>query len=286
MHGNCSTNQRSRNGGMSVKHDQKLTWPGEAHNEFAHQIWTKSNQQFAIWTETAQPIKRPGKGKNSVERDPKLIQLREAHNGLALQIWAQSDWVYVHGNWLTNQIVGNDRNSGKRDHDQGLNRLQEACNEFSHQIWAQSDQRFFLEICRNCSTTQEARKPWQKLIWSGEYYNECIHHVSDWSTEQFVRKCMETARPIVIRSWNSAEHHLQLMRSGEYIHLRWIPWAVCPKMHGNHQSVTDDQTDGQAHFHSSDPNFVPKVNWGPRWNSHHFADISKFIFFNEHCILI
>ena len=39
LHGNCLNHQRLGNGGILVKHDQKLIRPEESHYESTHQIW-------------------------------------------------------------------------------------------------------------------------------------------------------------------------------------------------------------------------------------------------------
>ena len=58
MGGNISTNRRPGNGRNSAECQQWLIRPGEA-NEFAHHIWTQSDQWFVFWNcmETAQQIR-------------------------------------------------------------------------------------------------------------------------------------------------------------------------------------------------------------------------------------
>ena len=54
----CSTNQMAGNDGNSVKRDQNSFRPGEADNEFAHQIEAQFGQRlFCKCTETAHQIR-------------------------------------------------------------------------------------------------------------------------------------------------------------------------------------------------------------------------------------
>ena len=57
MRRNCLNNQRPGNSRKSVEQEQKLVWPGEAHNELVYQIWSQSDQQFVCkYKETVQQI--------------------------------------------------------------------------------------------------------------------------------------------------------------------------------------------------------------------------------------
>ena len=92
MHGNCLTNHRSGKWEFSEV-CPKVTRPGESHNEFAQQIWVKSDLQFVCKrAESASAIR--GRVGKSVEGQ-KVIRPGACHDELIHQIQTQSDQCFI-----------------------------------------------------------------------------------------------------------------------------------------------------------------------------------------------
>ena len=76
MYGNCSTNQRSGNGGNSLEADQKVIKLGEYHNECVHQVWSQSPERYVRkCTEATQMWRTKERTKETNKRTDKAIQL-------------------------------------------------------------------------------------------------------------------------------------------------------------------------------------------------------------------
>ena len=111
----------------------------ESPNEFAHQIWSQSEQQFPC--KCADSInQRTGKAVSSAEREQKLIGSGPDAFAHIYELNLTSIFLTMRVNWSTNQRSRNSRNLADRD--QKLIWLGEAANEFAHQISAKSYQRF------------------------------------------------------------------------------------------------------------------------------------------------
>ena len=148
---NCLTNQRQGKGRNSVERDQKLIRPGEAPNEFAHQIWVQSDQWFA-WkcVETDRPItgqetagiqesmakSQPG------QRKPLMSVITKFElnpiSGLTANAWK-----------LLDPSQARKLKEFSRAHGQKSIRPEKAPNDFAHQIGVQFNQWF---ICK-CTKT-------------------------------------------------------------------------------------------------------------------------------------
>ena len=123
----------------SVEQDQKLTMPGEAYNEFTHQIWAQSNQWFVCkCIETTPQSENRRKQGDSGRAWPKIHQAWMFHNDpLNLSSIGSAVCLQIHINCLTNQRPGNGWNSAGQD--KKLIRPGGSHNDFKHQIWNSFD---------------------------------------------------------------------------------------------------------------------------------------------------
>ena len=117
-------------------------------------------------------------------------------------------------------------------------------------------------MCGNCSINQRPENSGNfverdlKLIRSRETHNELAHQIWAQSHQQFVRKCMETARPNRCQEkarmqWSAIKSLSVRGRAEMYMYwpnLRSIPWAVCLEMRRNHK-VRDGQPSNQMKNH-------------------------------------
>ena len=117
---NWSTSQRPGNDGNSGEHDQKLIELGEAHNEWAHQIWAQSNQRCMYLQKGRNCLtnQRTENGRNSAVW-PKVNQVGGGPNwvcSLNLSSIQSTFCLKMCRNCLTNQRPGNCRDSVEQDH--------------------------------------------------------------------------------------------------------------------------------------------------------------------------
>ena len=88
------------------------------------------------------------------------------------------------------------------------------------------------------------------LIKPGEYHNECIQQVWDWSPQQFVQKCMKiiwqiTGQEMIRIQWSITKSYSE-MGVPWWMHLpsfRSTPRAICLEMHQNHKIMTNGLID-------------------------------------------
>ena len=185
---------RSQEMGMQ-SHDQKSFRPGAAHNEFAQEIWVKSDQRFvSICMATVQPIRDQETNGN--------VAKSYSGQGRSIMSWSTK--------FQPNSIISLSENlprlfdqpevrkqkefHGARPNinhawpglEVGLANLNPFISANGRKLFSQSENRI----------QQRISGAWSNVIQVGGALIESVHHIWAQSDQPFVRKCTETDWPI------------------------------------------------------------------------------------------